>query len=172
MLKTFVRTTTCLAVSAAALIAVTKLDASRGGAIEVGPARRRGDQGGRAGEADPTPKQPKQPPPKLTMASLSMPASATPAAAPAALPSTARTDADSTLTVPDWKGKRLSVARREARKLGLNVTAFDEEGERVRADQRRATASAGMLTKAGTAVQPGADVEVRVREVSTPRSGY
>jgi beta-lactam-binding protein with PASTA domain len=69
------------------------------------------------------------------------------------------------LIVPDWKGKRLSVARREARKLGFNVKAIDEAGEPVPASEASAYRVRRQLTQAGTEVQPGADVEVRVREI-------
>ena len=74
--------------------------------------------------------------------------------------------------MPDWKGKRLSVARREARKLGFNVAAFDEEGERVPADRGSGYRVRRQLTGGGHAVEPGADVELRVREVYDTPSGY
>jgi hypothetical protein len=163
MLKTFVRTTTCLAVSAAALIAVTTLDA-----IASKP---RSPSLPEATAPKPAPKtpapQPTEPPPKLTLAGLA------PRPAPkATTPGTTRADADSTLTVPDWKGKRLSVARREARKLGLNVTAVDESGEAVAVDEASSYRVRRMLTKAGTTVEPGGEVEVRVREIVDTAIGY
>jgi hypothetical protein len=81
-------------------------------------------------------------------------------------------DRDSTLTVPDWKGKRLSVARREARKLGLNVTAVDETGEAVPAAMAGIYRVRRQLTSAGTAIDRGADVELRVREIARTAEGY
>ena len=83
-----------------------------------------------------------------------------------------RADAPRTVTVPDWKGKRLSVARREARKLGLDVTAVDETGEAVPADLASSYRVRRQLTKAGTPVEPGTDVEVRVRQVADTAMGY
>src|SRR5438128_807237 len=71
-------------------------------------------------------------------------------------PSTAsKTDPEGTLTVPDWKGKRLSVARREARKLGLHVAAVDDTGEAVPADMASEYRVRRMLTAAGTPAEPG-----------------
>jgi hypothetical protein len=172
MLKTIVRTTACLAVSAAAFIVIAKMDAHAGARSksaappdeetrEVAPAK-----------STSTDKKPKQPPPKLTVASLSLPAKTASGATPAALPSTARPDADTTLTVPDWKGKRLSLARREARKLGFNVTATDENGEVVRAAVASGYRVRRQLTAAGTPIEPGAEVQLRVREIVDSVGGY
>jgi hypothetical protein len=173
MLKTIVRTTACLAVSAAALIAVTKIDARASArSRSAAPADEETRQAAPpTSPSTSTPRKPKQPPPKLELASMKLPASSA-ATAPTALPSTARADADSELTVPDWKGKRLSVVRREARKLGFTVTAFDEEGERVPAGVGSGYRVRRQLTAAGTPIQPGADVELRVREVLDTASGY
>ena len=159
MLKTFVRTTTCLAVSAAALIAVTTLDAI------AGKGRSPSVPETTAPKPSPKPPAPKptEPTPKLTVASLALPDVA---------PATTKSRADSGLTVPDWKGKRLSVARREARKLGLDVTAVDESGEAVAADEASSYRVRRMLTKAGTTVEPGGEVEVRVREIVDTAMGY
>jgi ribosomal protein L13E len=159
MLKTFVRTTTCLAVSAAALIAVTTLDAIAGkGRSPAVPETTEPKPAPRS----PAPK-PTEPPAKLTVASLALPDVG---------PATTRNRAGSGLTVPDWKGKRLSVARREARKLGLNVTAVDESGEAVAADEASSYRVRRMLTRAGTTVEPGGEVEVRVREIVGTAMGY
>ena len=98
-----------------------------------------------------------------TLASLALPDAPT---------ATTRNRTDSGLTVPDWKGKRLSVARREARKLGLNVTAVDESGEAVAADEASSYRVRRMLTRAGTTVEPGGEVEVRVREIVDTAMGY
>jgi len=166
MLKTLLRTTACLLVSAAAFIVITKMDATaarrRGSAPETTAPK--GDS-----PRDDAPKQqpaptPKTPAPKFAPAGLKMPASTAPAAT--------RSGLDSTLTVPDWKGKRLSVARREARLLGVKVTAVDETGEAVPADLASMYRVRRQLTKAGTPIEPGADVEVRVREVSPTAEGY
>jgi hypothetical protein len=172
MLKTFIRTTACLAVSAAAFIVVTKMDATA--------ARPRSSSIPEATEPKPakpapsksTPPAPAPPAPKMTTASLKLPASTAAMAKPATTASSGKADRDSTLTIPDWKGKRLSVARREARKLGLNVTAVDESGEAVPADMAGAYRVRRMLTAAGTAAEPGTDVQVRVREIVETASGY
>lgn len=169
MFKTIVRTTACLAVSAAAFIVITRMEARAGARAKSAPPAEEETKEAVPAKSTSTPKQP---PPKLTVASLSMPASTTAAATPAALPSPARTDADSTLTVPDWKGKRLSVARREARKLGFSITAFDEEGGRVPANLGSGYRVRRQLTAAGTPIEPGAEVELRVREVYDTPSGY
>jgi hypothetical protein len=161
MLRSFLRTTACLAVSATALIVVTKLDATAakprgGGAPETDapkPSPRKA--------APPRPAPP--PAPKLTVATMTVPAAST---------ATARAADAVLLTVPDWKGKRLSVARREARKVGLNVTAVDESGEGVPAEVAPLYRVRRQLTKAGTTVEPGADIELRVREVGATAEGY
>jgi len=159
MLKTFVRTTTCLAVSAAALVAVTTLDAIAG--------KGRSPSLPETTEPKPAPKppapKPSEPPPKLTVASLELPKVA---------PATTKDRADSGLTIPNWKGKRLSVALREARKLGVNVTAVDESGEKVESDEAPNYRVRGMLTRAGTPVEPGGEVEVRVRPIVETAMGY
>ena len=167
MLKTFIRTTACLTLSAAAFIVITKMDASA--------ARRRGSAPETTAPKDDPPKDapakppaPKTPPAKLTVASLKMPATTTTAAAPA----TARIDSDGTLTMPDWKGKRLSVARREARKLGFTVAAVDADDAPIPADMAARYRVRRQLTKAGTPVEPGATVEVRVREIAETAEGY
>ena len=165
MLKTIIRTTACLAVSAAAFIAVTKLDANA--------ARSRSASVPEASEPKPAPSKPAPtkpapapPAPKLTTASLVLPTKATPSAA------ASKTDADATLTVPDWKGKRLSVVRREARKLGVHVAAVDDTGEPVAPEMASEYRVRRMLTAVGTSIEPGADVQVRVREIVDTAAGY
>lgn len=93
---------------------------------------------------------------------------------PVALATTSgtRSATDATIVVPDWKGKRLSVARREGRKLGLLVTARDDDGEPVSADMASGYRVRRQLTKAGTPVEAGAAVDLRVREVVDAASGY
>jgi hypothetical protein len=159
MLKTIVRTAACLAVSAAAFLAVAKLDASA--------ARPRSPSVPETAEPKPAPKppapRPTDPAPKLTLASLNAPA---PAAATAAAPTRAL------VTVPDWKGKRVSVARRDARKLGFHLLAFDETGAFIDADEASSYRVRRQITKAGTALEPGASVEVRAREIVDAAAGY
>jgi len=75
------------------------------------------------------------------------------------------------LSVPDFKGKRLSIARREARALGIVILARNDEGQRVSGEVAPYYRVRRQLTLAGAAVEPGATVEVRVREAETP-SGY
>lgn len=170
MLKTIIRMTACLAVSAAAFVVIAKMDAHAGARSKsVAPAEDAAEPPA-APKSTAAPKKPKAPPPKLEMASLKMPASTAPAAA-AATTATTKTGLDSTLTVPDWKGKRLSVARREARKLGFNVTAVDQDGEAVAVGVASRYRIRQQLTAAGTPIEPGADVEVRVREI-VPVEGY
>jgi hypothetical protein len=170
MFKTIIRTTACLAVSAAAFIVITKMDANAGRRRSSVPEEEPTPAAPGAPKSTAAPKKPKAPPPKLELASLAMPATTTPAAtAPTA---TAKTGLDSTLTVPDWKGKRLSVARREARKLGFNVIATDENGEAVPADVASSYRVRRQLTAAGTAVEPGAEVQLRVREIVDSVAGY
>jgi len=101
--------------------------------------------------------------PALTAALVKLPAPAA-AAEPAG-------EARPSLTVPDFKGKRLSVARREGRKLGLVISARDDYGQRVAADVAPYYRVRRQLTEAGALVDPGAAVEVRVRELESP-SGY
>ena len=169
MLKTIIRTTACLALSAAAFIVITRMDATAAKSKSAAP------EGETAAPATPKsgaePKKPKQPPPKLEVASLKLPSSTAPAAAAATAPSTAG-GLDGLRTVPDWKGKRLSVARREARKLGFDVTATDQNGEPVPAEVASRYRVRQQLTAAGTPIEPGADVELRVREIPRPLSGY
>lgn len=167
MLKTVIRTTACLAVSAAALIAVTKLDAfaAKHGGSEPEAAAPEAARPPTSTRPRPAPKPPAPTTPKLTVARAAMPATTAAAAATG-------TDRPAGLTVPDWKGKRLSVARREARKLGFNVKAVDEAGETVPAAEASSYRVRRQLTQAGTEVQPGADVEVRVREIIDAAEGY
>jgi hypothetical protein len=76
-----------------------------------------------------------------------------------------------TVAAPDLVGKRLSVARRAARKLGLVVIAHDGDGLRVDGEQGAYYRVRRQSTPAGARVEPGAAVEVRVREIEPP-SGY
>jgi hypothetical protein len=192
MLKSLLRTTACLAVSAAAFIVIARMDAAAGG----GRTRGTPPETDAAKAAPPKPTNPKPAPPpstpKLTIESGTLEGSRPPRdelppakpayahalaslnvpAPPAAATATTRTDTRGAVTLPDWKGKRLSVARREARKLGLNVTAVDDSGDAVPAAEASSYRVRRMLTKAGTAVEPGADVELRVREIFDAAGGY
>jgi hypothetical protein len=172
MLKTIIRTTACLAVSAAAFIVITKMDASAARRRSSAPEEDTATQAAPSAPAKSTeaPKKPKAPPPKLELSSLELPASTAPAAA--ATTATTRTGLDGTLTVPDWKGKRLSVARREARKLGFTVAAVDEDGEAVPADVASSYRVRRQLTAAGSPIEPGAEVQLRVREIVDSAAGY
>jgi hypothetical protein len=95
-----------------------------------------------------------------------------PAEAPAPSASSPAPAAPSrTVAAPDLVGRRLSVARRTARKLGLVVVAHDDEGLRVDGDQAPYYRVRRQATPAGASVEPGATVEVRVRGIEPP-SGY
>jgi len=85
-------------------------------------------------------------------------------AAAAATDTTAAPAPPATLTVPSFRGKRLSQARREAEKLGLVVSARDDEGERVPSNMARYYRVRRQLTKAGTPVEAGAAIDLRVEE--------
>ena len=164
MLKTVVRTTACLAMSAAVIIAVTKLDAFAG-------QRRKSETETAAPEAaspprstapKPAPKPPAPAPaaPKLTAAKAAIPTTTAPTAA------ATKTDGAGLLEMPDWKGKRLSVARRDGRKMGLKVTAVDESGESVPAELASEYRVRRILTRTGSAVQ------LVVREIFDAAEGY
>ena len=75
------------------------------------------------------------------------------------------------LSLPDFKGQRLSRARREGRRLGLVILARDDDGQRIPAAAAPYYRVRRQLTPAGATVDPGATVEVRVREAETPE-GY
>ena len=155
MLKTIIRTTACLAVSATAFIAVTKMDARA--------AKPRSPSVPGTTEAKPAPSKaaPPAPAPKLTVASVK----ATPATTQA--PATTKpADAAALPTLPNWKGKRLSVARREARKLGVDVTAVDESGDPVPPELASSYRVRRQLAQVGSAVQ------VVVREIVDAAAGY
>jgi len=174
MLKTFVKTTACLAVSAAAIIAATRMDASAAG---------RRSSSADTTEAKPAPapstrksappKPAPEPAPKLTVASLATKSSfAEPPASTATATARAGTADVALVTVPDWKGKRLSVARREARKLGLNVTGRTGDGDAVPGDEASDYRVRKQLVEAGREVAPGTDVPLRVRMIVDTAEGY
>ncbi|HEY7370651.1 MAG TPA: PASTA domain-containing protein [Polyangia bacterium] len=172
MWKTFARTTACLAVSAAAIIAATRMDAS------AAAPRKSGGADSTESKPAPTPRTRKSAPPKpapapepkLTVASL---ATKSPFAEPPASTATAvRKDDAALVTVPDWKGKRLSVVRREARKLGLNVTGTTGDGDTVAAVEASDYRVRKQLVEAGSEVAPGTDIPVRVRMTVEAAEGY
>lgn len=167
MLKTFIRTTACLAMSAAAFIVVTKMDATA--AKPRLPSVPESSQP-KPAPSKPIPPAPAPPPPKLTVASVSPPPGAVPSTSP--LATTRKADRDGAVMVPDWKGKRLSVVQREARKLGLTVTAVDGSGEAVPSEEASDYRVRKQLTTAGTAVEPGAEVQLRVRMIVDTAMGY
>jgi PASTA domain len=173
MLKTFVKTTACLAVSAAAIIAAARMEASAAGrtsspdTTEAKPAPAPSTRK----SAPPRPVPAPAPEPKLTVARLATKSSSAepPASAPIARAGTADV---ALVTVPDWKGKRLSVARREARKLGLDVTGRTSDGDPVPADEASDYRVRKQLVEAGREVAPGTDVPVRVRMIVDTAEGY
>jgi hypothetical protein len=158
MLKAIIRTTACLAVSATAFIVITKMDATA--------AKPRSPSVPEASEPKTAPRKPAPPappPPKLTVASLT-----TPPRAPAATtePPSKSADAAALSEPPSWKGKRLSLARREARSLGFKVTAVDESGEPVPA------AMGGIYRVRRQLAQTDAAIQFVVREIVAPAAGY
>jgi len=158
-----------VAVGAAALVTVVKLEVApaRAGVVidddPVGAAAPPSTSNGRKkGTPPPAPTPPKDPP-KLTLAMAPGATVAAPAAGALA--------AATLLTVPDFKGKRLSVAMREARKMGLAVSG-SEYGERIRGDEASAYRVRRMLTQPGTEVEPGTVIKVAVREIASLGEGY
>ncbi len=160
-----------VAVGAAALVTVVKLEVApaRAGVVidddEPGAAPPPSTSSGRKKGPPPAPTPPKDPPKVTqTLALLATPGAS--AGAPAGV-----VEAATLLTVPDFKGKRLSVAMRDARKLGL-VVSGTEDGERIRADEASGYRVRRMLTKPGTEVEPGAVIKVAVREIASLGQGY
>jgi hypothetical protein len=95
----------------------------------------------------------------------------TAAPTPTSIVPAARTDASP--VIPDFKGKRLTAVRREARKLGMFVVAHDAGGDQVDPDMAAMYRVRRQLTAAGSPVRPGTAVEVDVREIDLePASGY
>jgi len=175
MWKTFARTTACLALSATAFIAIARLNANaaarpKTATPETEPADSKIAGGSTRKKSPSKPTPAPAPAPKITTSSLGktapVPATIAPAAVlPAATTGAGRDDA-ATPAVPNWKGKRLSVARREARKLGLNVTAVDESGEDVPADMASSYRVRRQIATIGNAV------ELVVREIADAAEGY
>ena len=108
------------------------------------------------------------PAPKMTTASLE-----TKSSKPPMITTTTTGKGDvAMVTLPDWKGKRLSVVRREARKLGLNVSAVDNTGYNVPSDEASSYRVRKQLVEAGSEVEPGSDVQLRVRVIAEAAEGY
>jgi hypothetical protein len=167
--KTLLRTTAYLTLSAAAIIVITRVDAtaakSKSAAPDTEAAEPKPAPSTRKSAAPkPTPKSE----PKLTTASLERSAPMPATIAPAAVAAKSGT----LVIVPDWKGKRLSMVRREARKLGLNVEATDGIGDTVPADEASSYRVRRQLVEAGREVEPGSDVPVRVRMIVETAEGY
>jgi len=163
MLKTIIRTTACLAVSATAFIAVTKMDARA--------AKPRSPSVPETADPKPAPSKsappaPAPPAPKLTVASVKSTPATTASTPSTATATTKPADATALPALPNWKGKRLSVARREARKLGVDVTAVDESGDPVPAELASSYRVRRQLAQVGSAVQ------VVVREIVDAAAGY
>jgi hypothetical protein len=76
------------------------------------------------------------------------------------------------VVLPDFTGKRLSLARREAKKLGLKLIARDAYGERIPADMGPYYRVHKQLSAQGTELAPGSSVEVRVRPSGGWAEGY
>ena len=143
--------------SATAFIVITKMDATA--------AKPRSPSLPEAAEPKPAPGKPTPPAPaptapKLTVATLKPPAgAASPARRPPMIitttptPAPAQKEGEAATPLPNWKGKRLSVARREARKLGLDVTAVDESGETIPSDMLSAYRVRRQLEQMGAAVR-------------------
>ena len=158
MLKAIIRTTACLAVSSTVFIVITKMDATA--------AKPRSPSVPEESEPKTAPRKPAPPappPPKLTVASLTTPPRA---AAATTEPSSKSADATALPSPPSWKGKRLSLARREARNLGFKVTAVDESGEPVPA------AMGGIYRVRRQLAQTDAAIQFVVREIVEPAGGY
>jgi len=170
MWKTFARTTACLALSAAAFIAIARVNANAAKPKTATPDTEAAEPKTGGGSTRKSAPKPAPAPAPKTTASLEkaapVPATIAPAAAaPAATTGSARDDS-ARPAVPNWKGKRLSVARREARKLGLNVTAVDESGESVPSEMASSYRVRRQVAQIGNAV------ELVVREIYDAAEGY
>jgi hypothetical protein len=95
-------------------------------------------------------------------------ASSTPAASPVA----AAESAPSPTLMPDFKGKRLTAVRREAKRLGFRVAARDDLGERVMAEEAYLYRVRRQNIAAGEPVPAAGTLEVTVRETGDSAGGY
>jgi hypothetical protein len=137
--------------------------------VEAGPAWALADNGADDGAGGVASEEARDPTATPAIATATGTTAATPptSASPSALSSPSAPSFD----LPDFKGKRLSVAQREARALGLAILARNDVGGRVPPEQAPFFRVRRQLTPAGASVQAGATVELRVREAATP-SGY
>jgi len=71
--------------------------------------------------------------------------------------------------VPDFVGKRYAVARREAKALGIKVSARDDYGERVPASVAHLYRVTSQSVAAGSSLPAGGQLAFQVRE---PVTGY
>ena len=76
------------------------------------------------------------------------------------------------IMVPNFHGKRVSLARREAHALGLKLVAFDAAGESIRGQLGPVYRIDTQEVAAGERVPPGAPIEVRAHEVEPIAVGY
>jgi hypothetical protein len=87
-------------------------------------------------------------------------------------PQTPRSAEPAALSMPDFTGKRLSTARKEAKALGLKLVARDAYGDRIEPDFAAFYRVRKQLTQVGAHVKPGDIVHVRVRDIPLPASDY
>lgn len=102
---------------------------------------------------------------QATAPNVATPAPDAPPEAEAVAPSAA-------IRVPDLAGKRLSVAIREARALGLRVVARDPGGYRVWGSEARYYRVSRQTTEPGSNANEGDAVVVRVRSSGSYGEGY
>lgn len=76
------------------------------------------------------------------------------------------------LAMPDLKGKRLSTAIKDAKKLGLKIVARDEYGTRISAYEAANYRVRKQMIEAGTEFDPGATLKVTAREIYESAGGY
>lgn len=76
------------------------------------------------------------------------------------------------LAMPDLKGKRLSTAIKDAKKMGLKIVARDEYGTRISAYEAANYRVRKQVIEAGTEFEPGATLKVTAREIYESAGGY
>jgi len=105
-------------------------------------------------------------PPKSIDTRASTNANATPVPSPAASAEIAPA------VMPDFKGKRLSAVRHQAKRLGFRVAARDDLGQRLLIDDGYLYRVRRQNVAAGEPVPAAGTVEVTVREVGDSLGGY
>jgi hypothetical protein len=174
MWTTRIRNWLFVGVGATALVTIVRLEVApaRAGIVidddTAGAAPPPSSSTGDRRRGKPAPPPPPKDPPKLAQA-VALATTADVRSAP--LESPPPREPTALLTVPDFKGKRLSVAMRDARKLGLKVRG-EADGERIFADEASGYRVRRQATAAGTEVPPGTVIDVAVREVVVAGSGY